>query len=485
MATFTSYAGQLAAKIQEYRSLGQKEAHKSRPPADASSFDQHETLLATEAVRHLNAEQYIFDSALTEASREAVQAKQKSAQHQFAIEQLVSDTGALAAVEAELANERQTLVRATEARMRTEQDLNYFRATNNINEEANYPESIIFHIGILLILAVFEMLINTFFFENEQGLVGGFFVAAGLAIVNLGGAFVLGIIFRYKNLTSTDKRIIAWSAMILFIILTLFVNSLFAAFRSEYQLVADPSEASQVREAFLQAWPEAMAIFRLDMEVKDQMSFVLLILGVLLSVIAFWKGYTTDDKYPGHGQKDRKYRKLLAEELRLQELARQKVKELLHQQKAKVYAALQEPATQIGMISKRIADLQHSRTLFEAQAGAISREFSMVVDAYRHANVAVRVIPAPEYFKEPPSLSLRPDSSGFNLVNQELSGVQTEIKTQSDRFKDQLNAKIHELQGNTVEVLKKTMSDFLNEVQRDAEELVSSGVQTIQRLKIS
>ena len=485
MATFSSYAGQLATKLQEYRILGQKEASKSRPPTNASSPDQHETLLAAEAEKYLNAEQYLFDSALTDASREAVQARQKYAQHQFVIEQLVSDTGALSAVEAELANERQTLVRATEARMRTEQDLNYFRAENNINEEANYPESLIFHIGVILIIAVFEMLINTFFFENEQGLIGGFFVAAGLAIVNLGGAFCLGIIFRYKNLKSIDKKIFAWPALIVFVIMTIFANSLFAAFRSEYQLVIDPTEAFQVREAFLRAWPEATAIFRLDMEIKDQMSFVLLILGVILSLIAFWKGYTTDDKYPGHGQKDRKYRKLLSEELRMQELARQKVKELLHQQKARVHAAIQEPATQIGMISKRSADLQHSRTLFENQAGAIQREFAMVVDAYRHANVAVRVTPAPEYFKERPSTSLRADSLGFDQVHHELIEVQAEIKTLSDQFKDPLNAKLHELQGNTVEVLKKTMSDFLNEVQSDAEDLVSSGVQTIQRLKIA
>ena len=483
MPTFSSYAGQLAAKLQDFRTIGQKEASKSRPPSDAIALDQHEASLTSEAEKHLNAEQFLFDSALTDASREAVQAKQKSIQHQFEVEQLVSDNGTLDAVEAELANERQGLVRATEARMRTEQDLNYFRAANNINEEAHYPESRILHIGLVAVLAVVEMLINTFFFENEQGLIGGFFVAAGIAIVNLAGAFFLGIAFRYKNLATSNSKILAWLAIVFFIVLTIFSNSLFAAFRSEYQLVADPTEPAQVSAAFLRAWPEAVAIFRLDMQVKDQMSFVLLILGIILSIVAFWKGYTLDDKYPDYGRKDRKHRKLLADEHRLQELTRQKVKELLHQRKAIVHAAIQEPSTQAGMIAKRIADLQHAKTLFESQAAAIDREFAMVVEAYRHANVAVRVTPAPQYFKEKASIALRADSSGYERVNRELVEVQTEIKSRSDQFKEPLQAKLRELQGNTAEVLKKTMGGFMGEVQREAEELVSAGVQTIHRLK--
>jgi len=483
VAVITTYAGQLSAKLQEYRELGQKDGRKNRPPQNAANPDQHEVALKADAEGYLNREQQLFDAALTEASREATQARQKVAQHQLTVDQLVSDTGTLAAVEAELSSDRASLVRALEARLRSQAELNYFRAVNSIHEEAHYPESRIWHLGLIAILAVIEMVANAFFFENSQGLVGGLFVAFGIAAVNMLIALLAGLGFRYQNLAGSEKKAFGWAVVVLFALATMFCNALFASFRSEYQLVLDPTEPLQVREAFMRAWPQAVGLFRAEMVLKDQQSFILFVFGIILSIVAFWKGYTMDDKHPDYGRKDRKQKQLLAEESRLQEAARQKVKEILHTRKAAVHAALQEPNNQVGMLARRTADLQHARTQLQAQAAAIGREYAMVVDAYRHANVGIRTIPAPAYFEAKPQLSFRTDASHAEAVVTELTSVQEEVRKIAGESKDALNERIQALQSDTSEVLKKTMAVFLAEIQKEAQENVSASTEVIRRVQ--
>lgn len=483
MTTTSSYSGQLAAKLQDYRSLGMKEGAKNRPPQDAAGSDQHELALKAQADGFLNGEQRLFDAALTEASREATTARQKVIQHQLAVEQLVSDTGTLEAVEAELASDRMQLIRATEARLRAEAEIKYFKATNNIYEEASYPESTIWHFGVIFALAIVEMVANAFFFENNQGLLGGLFVAAGIAFLNMGSALMLGIGFRFKNLASIDKKVFGWACLVAFVVVAIFCNALFASFRSEYQLVVDPTEPGQISEAFLRAWPQALAIFRADMQLKDQASFILFGFGLILSTVAFLKGYGIDDKHPGYGAKDRRFKRLLNDEQRLQETARRKVRDLLHARKASVQAALNEPNNQIGMLARKFADLQHARTQLHSQATAIEREYVMVVDAYRHSNTSVRAVPPPEFFKQRPTLSAQVDSAHADAVAAELTAAQDEIRLLAAQHKDSLNQRLIALQNDTAEVLKKTMNAFLSDVQKEANDAVSSSIQVIHRVK--
>ena len=122
----------------------------------------------------------------------------------------------------------------------------------------------------------------------------------------------------------------------------------------------DPTEFKEVAAAFQRAWPEAMRIFRADMQFRDLWSFLLFGLGILLSIAAFWKGYTLDDKYPGHGHVAKELKKAVQAEHELQNQLRQKVKDLLHHRKAAVQAAIHEPSTQMGMLARRIADLTSS-----------------------------------------------------------------------------------------------------------------------------
>lgn len=274
-----------------------------------------------------------------------------------------------------------------------------------------------------------------------------------------------------------------WFCLVVFVLLALFCNALFASFRSEYQLIVDPSEFDQVKTAFGKAWPQSVQFFRGDIEFKDHWSFLLFGIGLLLSGWAFYKGYTLDDKFPGHGQKDREYRKAVLEEGRHQDLIRQKVKELLHHRRAAVQAALHEPTTQVGILARRIADLTHSRKSLEQRAAAVQRDYSLVVGAYRQANTAVRALPPPEYFREATDLRTKVDGSGADSVGGELTEVQNELKALADEQREGLNARLNALQNNSAVVLNQTLSTFLADIGQEAEDNISRRIPTIHRVQ--
>jgi hypothetical protein len=483
MTTVTSYSGQLSTKLTEYQAMGRKEGAKNRPAPDAASPDQHEIALKAQAEGYLAAEQQLFDHVRTEAARSAVEAQQKIVELRSTVDQLLSDDSLNSAVDAELAGHRAALVRATEVRLRRGADLKYLRAVNGIHEEARYPESLPLHFGVLAILVVIETLVNAFFYENSQGLLGGVMVALGIAVLNMGCAMVCGFYFRFKNLAAIDKKLLGWFSLAIGIFLAIFFNALFASFRTEYQMVVDPSEFTQVSDAFKKAWPQAVVFFKGDIRFQDIWSFLLFGTGLLLSMWAFHKGYTLDDKYPDHGRKDRDYKSAQQEELRQQDIVRQKVKDLLHHRRAAVQAALHEPSTQVGMASRRIADLTHARSGMENRAESIQREYSLVIGTYREANLSVRTLAVPSYFREPTPLSMAVDGKAAEPVIADLEEVQSSLKTFGDQYRDQLNALLNSLQNDAARVQQDTLNRFMAEVHREAEESIARATPTMHRVQ--
>ena len=469
--------------LPELRNISMKEGSKNRPPHDAAGPDQQELAIKNTAESYLTDEQRLFDAVLIEASRDATNGRQKIIQHQLAVEQLLSDSGPSGAVNAELAEERADLVKATAERLSAQAEIQFFRASHGIHEAAVYPESKIWHFGIIFGLAVIEMVANAFFFENSQGLLGGLFVAAGIAFLNMGSALMLGAGFRYKNLAGVDKKLLGWGCLALFVVVAIFCNALFASFRSEYQLVVDPSEPTQVSEAFMRAWPQALSIFRFDMQLKDQTSFILFGFGLILSIFAFIKGYGIDDRHPGYGVKDRRFNELVTKEQNLLGVARQKVKDLLHRRRAAVQAAINEPNTQAGMLGRRVADLKHAVTTLNAQANAIERDYGMVVGAYRDTNTSVRATEAPAFFKEPPVLSVKVDAKHANAVAAELAKAQEELKQAAAVHKDALTKLLSDLDSQTSVILKDTMDKFQADVLRDGSDVVAASTPVIHRVK--
>ncbi|WLI90402.1 hypothetical protein Q4S45_04575 [Massilia sp. R2A-15] len=481
MPTYTNYAGELSTELDAYRKRGEKEAAHHRPPGDALQMDQNETTLQAEAEKWIGSEQRLFDAVLTESSRAIAESGQKVVELQGRADQLLLDTTLLATIEADMSAERDALVLLTENRMKTEVDWRHLRAINGITIQASYPESVIWHLALIFALALIETIVNAFFYENSQGLLGGFTVALGVSFINMVGALILGYGFRYKNLSKIDYRFVGYGCLIAFLVLAIYCNALFAAFRSEYQLILDPSDGIQMRHGFAIAAAEAKKIFYLGMGFSDLTSFVLFGLGLVLSFLAFYKGYTLDDKFPGYGALDRTRKEALKSEAVQQEMLRQKIKEYLHHRKAETQAILHEPAQIINLASRRISDLQIAKSTLINQAQAIQRDFALVLSTYRNANASIRATAVPGYFKIIPDLIAKIDVSPATPFLDQLARLQTDVKIWRDENQDALNLKLQALQSDSAKILSFTFSAFLRDVENEAKERINRAVATVHR----
>lgn len=477
----TTYKGELSRLNSELTAKGRKEAEAHRPPSDATTPDQNEASVKIKAEKWLSDEQHAFNMQVATASSAIQEIKQKGIALEVKAQHLCSDTTLASTIDADLANERKALIDATKSRIERLVELRGFREHNNITEQARYPDSHIWHFAIVALFALIETAVNSVFFQNTQGLLGGFTVALGVSVVNMGTAMVLGMGFRYKNIADIDKKLVGWLCLIAFLAISVYCNAIFSAFRSEYVIVTDPGDANQLRLAFANSMAEAKRVFILDMKVADFESFILFGLGILLSILAFWKGYTFDDRYPSHGEKDRAYKQSLRAEQELQIALSEKLKTDFQRRRAEVNAALNEPAQLIGAASNHSVNLSGAAAQLKVQAQAIQRDFSLAINAYRRANLDVRGTSAPEYFSRIDDLTSMVNTDDAQAVIAELEATQTFIADIRDRIQGPLSRRLQELQGDGAQVLSTQYPEFLKEVEREAQQLIDRMAPTLGR----
>lgn len=468
-----TYAGQLAEKLHEYRVLGQKEAGKHRPSSDSTHLDSHEVALRGEADTWISKEQRQFDEVLVESTKVAAESKQKFSELISTANLLLNDTPIIGQVEADLSSERLSIVQAAERRIRAEVNWREYRAENHITDSASYPESIIWHFAILGVVFIVETAINAFFYENAQGLLGGFIVALGVSAINVFSATILGFWFRFINLKQINNQLKGWSSLIVFLIISVYCNALFSSFRSEYQILADPTDTMQLRKSFALASSEAIKIFYFGLHIQDLMSFILMGVGLLLSILAFYKGYTLDDKYPGHGKKDKLLNEIKQYELLLHEQVRKKIKDFLINKINAVQMIIHAPVNLTSLVTKHISEIERAKGSLINQAKSIKRDFILVMDAYRQANMAVRGTTPPSYFSEKPTPNAQPDTTGADDAHKELIDSLDLLKSFQEEHIPNLNLKLTEMQNESTNILTNVFVNFLKEIEKEAEDEIN------------
>ncbi len=479
MSAGNAYAGQLAGRLEEYRELGRKEATKHRPPTAATHPDTHEVALKSQADGFISREQANFDAVVADADRSTLDANSRVVELRSDIAQALADDTVLTRVGAELATDRTALVDATASRIRAEVSWRGFRATNGITDVANYPESKILHWAIIVALSFVETMANAFFYRNDSGLLGGFFVALAVAVVNMGSSAGLGTLFRRKNLAEPSQKYFGWAALAIFLPLTLFCNALFAAFRSAFEAMADAGDGAQLREAFQTAWAEAGGFFVGNFHFGDLSSFLLFMTGIILSLIAFWKGYTSDDPYPGHSLRDRALKAAREAETKRQDLVKQKLKDFLVAHRNHVQGLSGATGTLITMLSHRTSALGHAKRSLETNAAAVERDYHLVLDAYRQANLAIRGTAPPDYFTNMPEVASKTSTQAAGPVEHEMQAVLDLLEQLQRQHRDELNGKLNQLQVQMAEILKTTYDGFLESVDKDAQTAVQRDIQIL------
>jgi hypothetical protein len=475
------YTDELALQREKYKELGQREAAKHLPPTDATSLDEHETQLLAEANRLLAAQRSLFDSELQQANSALSGLEQRLIQWRTKAEISLSEPDLSLIVGAELAQDRQLLVESTERRMRSDVALRSFRVREGIplDETARYPESLIWHFAIVAIVGLGETIANAFFYQNSQGLLGGFVMAIMVAAVNLSVAIGLGWASRYRNLQASDNRAIGWAAIVVFFIWTLYSNALFAAFRSAYRAVLDPDNAGAVAIAFSDAARTAWGVFTFSLQLGDFESFILFGLGLLLSVLAFWKGLTSDDKYPGHSILDRVAIANREAERSAWDGTQERLKAFLRKKVAETQSLLGEPPLLINESVTKTGALSSAGALFVARQQAIQRDFELVLSVYRQANVSIRATQPPDYFSTLPVLHTPGTGPVFAHTLEGLSKLREDVSSSRTSLEGPIQSKVQRLLAATSTTLADTLREYRLSVSDEATDGINSSLQTL------
>lgn len=479
MKSIQSYQGQLAARVPHFRDLGHKEATKMRPPTSATHPDSHEISLKTDVEQLIAHEQTLFDEVVSDCNRTALEAGGKLIQLKSDVSSALADDTLDSQVEAQLAADRGQLIETTAHRIKAEVEWRGFRAVNGITDLPNYPESQIFHWANILALVFVETVVNAFFYKNSQGLLGGFMVAAAVAAVNMGSAAALGSLFRRKNLADPIQKYFGWTCLFMFVPLTIFCNTLFSAFRFAYELVTDPTDGILLAQAFRGAWSEAIRIFILDFHFGDFASFILFMIGFILSWLAFWKGYTSDDPFPGYSRRDRALKRAKEQETKELAMAKQKVQNLLQTHRTRVQALSSEPGSQIKLLSMKLSALGAAERDLPTRAAAIERDYHLLLDTYRQANLAVRGTEAPAYFGDLPTVASRINAETAAPAKVEIEREIEGLEAIQESFRDSLNAKLKDLQNQASGILSATFERFQAGIEKDAELAVQKDIQVM------
>lgn len=176
-----------------------------------------------------------------------------------------------------------------------EQTLRHFRLDNRLTKrEASYPESRAFHIGLILLALLGESIVNVYFYAyaSDFGFIGGWLSALIVSTGNIMVSILIGLVcLRYMHHVSIFKKIVAWLGFVIFVVLLAILHLGAGHYRE--LLLLDPESAH------LRVIPETLAN---PFGITDLDSFVLVLVGIAISILVIRKGYTYDDAYPGYGK---------------------------------------------------------------------------------------------------------------------------------------------------------------------------------------
>jgi len=471
---------EIEGDLESYRKLDIQQGRQNLPSSNALAPDETEVKILAQAKQLSLNEGTTYHSKTNELGQGVSDMATTCAQLKAKCEALISsNVSATADVNNQLSSEKHRIIPLKNEELELLADLNGYKALHGITWLAYYPADLLLHLSWIGLCIAIETVVNAFFFENERGLLGGAVVAFAVSVVNIGLAGVLGYFFRYINHYLLIQKVFGWACLVLFGLSTVFLNSVFSTFRSAYQLVNDPADFRQTTDAFKQALDNASSIFALHIPFTDILSFVLFFIGCLLGGYAFYKGYSIDDPYPGHGARDRRYKSARARYQTGVDDVRKSVQALHEKRQAEIIEAKNGISELGSRISRMEGRIKQEAREHSANIQRISDRWRLVLDTYRKSNTSVRATPAPSYFSSLPEVvPINSDEQGEQLVCQldELARAFENLRTSCV---DKLAAQLRNESVQTTELLGPIFSDFLLSIQKQAEMELANRRQTV------
>ncbi len=462
-------SGTIASHCEKMRKKGVSEGGALRPDSASETPDLHEIHVITLAKQYIEQENSEKTDTFVKVERNLQDLNQKIDVVDASCNNLLEHDLLDGAFQSALVKTENNLVSTCAKELETKAVLTSFKIRNEISEPAQYPADILFHFSLIILFIAIETAANAFFYQGASGWVGGAVIALSVSVVNMCLAAGLGAQFRYVNLPEIKNKIIGYSGIGLFIGLAIALNLIFSTFRIQYQLLQEKvinsglpdATSSMLVEAFKTAFMDAFGVFILKFPEIDVESFILFFVGLLCSILAFWKGYTHDDKYPGYGRLDRLYKsaenQFLEAKNKAFEDAMAKVGEVendVEELKKSLIAAQRSGAA-------LKAEIQSAQYLYEGNTKKIQNELNLVIEAYRGANKATRTTAAPNYFNVEVNIIPSDDKTQLESLLSRIENFTERSRIVADEKVPLLGNRLHEIRGRINQLVQKAFQDYL------------------------
>lgn len=483
----TFAVGSISDLCKEMEKEGAAEGGSNRPDSNASAPDLNEVRAITASRQAVEGEKAAFSNSLVAAERQCSEIRQRIEALDASCQSHLGHDLVEGAFRSSLAKHDHSLVSTCAAEMEARAALNAFRVRNEIKDPAKYPEDRLFHFALLILFVAIETGVNAFFYEGSSGLLGGAFVAFAVSVVNMGIATILGALFRYSNLPELKHKLVGYGALLGFVLAGFVLNLIFSTFRIQYQLVQtrviddglpEPTTAMLVG-ALRTAVVDAFSVFQFNFPAIDFMSFTLFFVGFGCSIIAFWKGYTFDDRHPGHGDMDRRHKGA--------EKAFADAKAISFED---AHAGVRQMADEVERLRDSIVSEQRNASALKAQAqsahatftstvSSIQGELDLVIDTYRAANRATRATSAPQYFSEKPSVIPADDGSErIAVLSVRIDEAASQAKALADTRASALGERLQQIRQKINELVEEEFQKQMEAARVRAQNSISSRGQT-------
>ena len=354
-------------------------------------------------------------------------------------------------------------------RVEERQQLRYFKlfkAKNNIDRLASYPESRWFHAGLIALIVLVECLANTYFFAagSELGLLGGFFQASLISCVNVAFCLLVGrMALSNMHHVNRWRRSAGGAAFLLWMVSALAYHLLVAHYRDMLAVDVDGALVGAVGH-FVAA----------PFQLQSLDSILVLAVGCVVSIIALIDGYKLDDPYPGYGEEDRKYKKNL-------QAYRAKEKEV----RARLAAGVRETEQHVAE-RMRVYKENHAKTndLFNGAVSVVdhfSNIYSQVdevvgaaINNYRAANRKIRTDADPLSFAVTPKAKRMIEVEKFHHHIEQFRDVRdnsARLLEKMHRYCTQVQASLKERAETMLERIEQLAEDIRSKADREIIEL--------------
>lgn len=461
--------GSISEQCKKMETLGVTEGGSLRPSSDAESPDLHEVKVIRQAKQFVEAEESNRTDSFVDAEKKISDLDQKLDVINTSCDSILSHDLLEGAFQTALSKEEFTLIGSCARELEARSALNRYRTINQIHDPAHYPSDQLWHMSFLILFIAIETVVNAWFYEGASGLIGGAVVALSVSVTNMFIAAGLGFTYRYVNLPSTKDKVTGYAGLIAFIVLAFVLNLIFATFRVQYELLQNElleknlaaATPTMLIHALKTAVGEAFRVFVFEFPQIDMNSLILFLVGVVFSIIAFWKGYTLDDKHPGYGAMDRRHK-----------AAENEYKEAKDRAFNAAVAKVHEVADQVEQLRASLissqknsnalkAQIQSAQATFDANVRKIQGELNLVIESYRGANKATRAVPPPKYFNELPVVTPAEDTKRVEELLGSVETLSEKSKSIADEKVSLLSLKLQAIQKKINELIQDEFQKYL------------------------